>query len=370
MIKEYLAKLAGCVAASVIVISSASAQDDMVELNVGYVSALDQMALAAAIDQGFFEDEGLDVKLASPFPSGVDALNAMQAGAVDLVQVGTPFFPAVVSGVDAIIVGYFMSTAARLRLDGSIAMAAREGSGIEPDDLSTLRGKKIGITAGSTNAIYVERLLEANGLTGSDVELINTPPPEMPIGLQTGGLDAFAVWDPWTVTARHTVPGAYEVLRGGNHVANIGYFVTSETFIEEQSDVLSKFLLARAKSDQWLRENPEDAAEMATRWIPGLDLEVASEAMPNIATLLDARFSACNVIDTKDNFELTLATRNLTPPSDFDLFDHIDPSFMLEIAADNPDLFTVVDEIPEGAELDPQDPLSFDEASARVACGD
>ena len=40
-----------------------------------------------------------------------------------------------------------------------------------------------------------------------------------------------------------------------------------------------KFLAAVSEADQWMRKNPKLAAQVATRWIPGLKQEIAETAM-------------------------------------------------------------------------------------------
>ncbi len=338
-------------------------------IRAGYVSAIDQMGISAAVDQGFFEARGLDVKLAQPFPSGVDALNALQTGAIQFAQVGTPLFGALLSGMDVVSLSYFTGTAARLRLDETMSMVARQGSGIDPKNLSTLKGKKIGITVGSTNHIYVTRMLAAKGIKQDEVKLINTAPPDMAVALQTGGLDAFAVWDPWPVAARKEVAGSYEVIRGGGYVANVGYIVAMRDFIAKNPDIVERFLAARAEADQWIRKNPDAAGELATRWIPGSKLDVAKEAMGHVRKLVDARFSGCNLLAMQEGFEFTLQTRNLKPPAGFDLFKYVEPKFMDKIVKEQPRLFADLAPIPAAAVLPANNPMSFNRATARTACG-
>src|ERR1044072_4324533 len=68
--------------------SLAAAQPQPVKLKVGMVAAIDMLALPIAVERGFFEKQGLDVTIARPYATGVDALNALQAGETDMVQAG------------------------------------------------------------------------------------------------------------------------------------------------------------------------------------------------------------------------------------------------------------------------------------------
>ena len=48
----------------------------LVKLKAGMVTGIDQIGLPIALERGFFEKNGLDVTIARPYATGVDALNA------------------------------------------------------------------------------------------------------------------------------------------------------------------------------------------------------------------------------------------------------------------------------------------------------
>jgi sulfonate transport system substrate-binding protein len=83
-------RLAMLLCALLLLPSLAAAQGQPVKLKVGMVAAVDMLALPIAVERGFFEKQGLDVTLARPYATGVDALNALQAGETDMVQAGVP----------------------------------------------------------------------------------------------------------------------------------------------------------------------------------------------------------------------------------------------------------------------------------------
>src|SRR5450756_3028738 len=58
-----------------------------VKVKAGMVTGIDQIGLPIALERGFFEKWGLDVTIARPYATGVDALNALQAGESEVVQV-------------------------------------------------------------------------------------------------------------------------------------------------------------------------------------------------------------------------------------------------------------------------------------------
>ena len=78
-----------------------------VKLKAGMVTGIDQVGLPIALERGFFEKYGLDVTIARPYATGVDALNALQAGESDIVQVGVPMIGAVLRGMDLVALGNY-----------------------------------------------------------------------------------------------------------------------------------------------------------------------------------------------------------------------------------------------------------------------
>ncbi len=137
-------------------------------------------------------------------------------------------------------------------------------------------------------------MLEKAGLTPADVTLVNTPPPEMTVALLAKGIDAFSCWDPWPIVALKDVPGAVEVIRGGDTIAYLGYNVGLRPWVEKNGETIEKFLAAVSEADKWMRANPKQAAQIATRWIPGLKVDIAEAAMEFNIQQADRRLSANN----------------------------------------------------------------------------
>ena len=154
------------------------------------------LALPIAVERGFFEKQGLDVTIARPYATGVDALNALQAGETDMVQAGVPSIGAILRGMDLVFFGNYSGNATKLGSDATLALIAGKDSGIVKGDLKSLKGKKIATSFGTINHLYILGLLEKAGLAPTDVTLVNTPPPEMTVALLAKGVDAFCVLGP------------------------------------------------------------------------------------------------------------------------------------------------------------------------------
>jgi len=323
----------------------------LAKLKAGMVTGIDQVGLPIALERGFFEKHGLDVTIARPYATGVDALNALQAGESEIVQVGVPMIGAVLRGMDLVALGNYSGNATKLGSDATVALVAREGAGIDPKNLATLKGKKIAASFGTINHLYALALIEKAGLKPEDVTLVNTPPPDMTVALLSKGIDAFSGWDPWPIVAQKDVPGAYLVIRGGDLIAYLGYNVATRAWIEKNGDTIEKFLAAVAEADKWMRANPKQAAQVATRWIPGLKPEVAEAAMQFNIQQNDRRLSA-------NNYRALWAAQDRLSrlgiiKSTFDVNKHIEPKYMLNVMRTQPELFADLPPIPADVALKP-----------------
>jgi sulfonate transport system substrate-binding protein len=323
----------------------------LTKLKAGMVTGIDQIGLPIALERGFFEKNGLDVTIARPYATGVDALNALQAGESEIVQVGVPMIGAVLRGMDLVALGNYSGNATKAGSDATVAIVAREGSGIVKGDLSTLRGKKIAASFGTINHLYVLATLEKAGLKPEDVTLVNTPPPDMTVALLAKGIDAFAGWDPWPIVAGKDVPGAFELIRGGDVISYIGFNVALRPWVQANGATIEKFLAAVSEADQWMRKNPKLAAQVATRWIPGLKQEIAEAAMQFNIQQADRRLSANNY-RALYSAEERLAKLGILK-STFDVNAHIEPKYILKVMKDKPGLFSDLPPIPDAVAVGP-----------------
>jgi ABC-type nitrate/sulfonate/bicarbonate transport system substrate-binding protein len=332
-----------------LLVAAPAIAQDLVKLKAGMVTGVDQIGLPIALERGFFEKHGLDVDIARPYATGVDALNALQAGESNIVQVGVPMIGAVLRGMDLVALGNYSGNATKLGSDATMALIARTDSGIKKGDLASLKGKRIAASFGTINHLYILALLEKARLTPQDVTLVNTPPPDMTVALLSKGIDAFSAWDPWPIVALKDVPGAVEVIRGGDVIAYVGFNVATRDWVAKNGDTIEKFLAAVSEADKWMRANPKQAAQVATRWIPGLKQDIAEAAMEFNIQQADRRLSANNyraLHDAEDRLHRLGFLK-----STFDVNKHIEPKHILRVMEKHPELFSDLPPIPQNVAI-------------------
>jgi sulfonate transport system substrate-binding protein len=321
------------------------------KLKAGMVTGIDQIGLPIALERGFFEKQGLDVTIARPYATGVDALNALTAGESEIVQVGVPMIGAVLRGMDLVALGNYSGNATKLGSDATMAIIAGKDAGIAKGDLKSLKGKKIAASFGTINHLYILAVLDKAGLAPTDVTLVNTPPPEMTVALLAKGVDAFSAWDPWPIVAQKDVPGAVEVLRGGDVISYLGYNVALRPWVQKNGETIEKFLAAVSEADKWMRANPKQAAQVATRWIPGLKQDIAEAAMQFNIQQADRRLSANNyraLWAAQDRLHRLGVIKDT-----FDVNKHMDATYIVNVMKKHPELFSDLPPIPADVAIGP-----------------
>jgi ABC-type nitrate/sulfonate/bicarbonate transport system substrate-binding protein len=340
--------------------------NELAVVNVAFSPSVDQVGLAIALNEGVFEKYGLDVRLTKPLPTGTEVLNALQSATADIGQVGPPVWGAALTGAEFKIIALYSGDATRARADDHFGMVAREGSGIKADDPGSLVGKRIGVSVGSANQLYTLGILERAGMAPDKVEMINTPPAELAVALQTGGLDAAATWEPWGSIIEDSVKNSYDVFRGGAYVPNQNYVIVREDFLRDKPEIVEKFMLARAEAQYWVRQHQAESAEALGQWFPSLRPQVIGKAFGYVQKMLDPRMSACTIHGMKEQLDFALTTRSETLPAGFKIENFVDASVITKIEREHPEYFSDLPPVPEAARLIPDGKSSPD---IRAVCG-
>ncbi len=323
------------------------AAPERVKLKVGIVAAIDQLGVPVALDRGLFEKWGLDVTIATPFPTGVDLLNALQAGEVQMGQVGVPMIGAVLRGMDLLIVGNYSGSSVQLGGDNTMALVSREGTGIRT--ILDLKGKRIAVSFGTISHLYILGILAKANLAVNEVTLVNTPPAEMPVALRGGAVDAFATWDPSPLIALREIAKSYEVVRGGGFIGFMGFNVAVRSWAERNQEVIERFLAARAEADKFMRAEPVKTAVIAVRWLTGTRPEDALHGVRNNLPNVDIRISYFNYLALHN--AVTTLNRLGFIPGTFDVNKVFMPAPILSVLQKYPDLFADLPPIPRSAQV-------------------
>ncbi len=213
--------------------------------------------------KGWLEEElkksGVKVKWSS-FISGPPMNEAFAAGEQDIGFMGdTPAIIARAAGQDTRIISLTCAAPKALAL-----LVAKDSRIL---DVKDLKGKKVAVVKGSYAHHLVVLLLQKNGLTVDDIQLINLTHADIATALTNGEVDAGAIWEP--LITRLEDSGAARVLADGTGIKQgILVAIASNEFASKNPDIIATFLKLYQKGLEFIKTNPKEAVELIAREVP------------------------------------------------------------------------------------------------------
>lgn len=195
--------------------SDSGAGGDVINIAIQPSAAF--VPLYVAREKGWIEEalkeQGVTVNW-NEFESGPPMNESLASGSSDIGVMGD--VPAV-SSIAAGQKNEIIATAA----DGAQSYAMLVSADSEIASAADLKGKKIGVTIGSTGHNLIDKLLTQNNLDiNSDVELVNIATGDAATVLSTGAVDAVAIWEP-NVT-RLVADGTAKIISEGTDCGLLG----------------------------------------------------------------------------------------------------------------------------------------------------
>jgi NitT/TauT family transport system substrate-binding protein len=232
----------------------------VLNLQLGWLSSGNQLGEVCAKALGYYEAEGIDLKL-QPGGPNIDGVAVVAAGRFEAGQVSSS--PSLMLAASQDIPIKCFATGAQVHPYTFFSL--KKNPVREPKDLV---GKKVGIQ--STGVILLRALLAKNKIADKDVTII-------PIGaemspLLTGQVDVVTGW--LTNTTALKVLGDQRVdMRlwdTGVKLYALPYYATVDT-LTKKPEVLAKFLRATSKGWAFARGEPEKAVGLLVKEFPNLD---------------------------------------------------------------------------------------------------
>lgn len=191
-VKRTSPKLLSAIVGSLLAITSQAEP-----LKIGYSDWPGFTIFEVAKQKGWFKDAGVDVDLV--WFDYLPSLDAFAAGKVDAVTV---------VATDALVNGANGAKSKIIAIldysDGSDMIIGKPGV----ESIKDLKGQKVGIEVSLVEHLLLMEALKQNGMTQSDVELVNTVTNETPQTLASGKVAAVGAWYPVSSQVLNQVPGS------------------------------------------------------------------------------------------------------------------------------------------------------------------
>lgn len=293
------------------------------------------------VEKGIFLKHGVDLKL-KVLATGQEMTKALQAGEAQIVGAAFSNLPVALERGLAVkgVVGLMGDRSTRYS-DEPVSIWTRRSTGIAR--IEDLAGRKVGTPVGGTGHEYLEVVLKKRGLSREKISIINVPPGNLVSALQGGSVDAVAVpTEPNGVLIAAKIPDALLLSRGGGH---LGYYINMSmlvSVIDRSPDLVERYVTGMAEAAQYTRKNVDEAAEIATRWMQGLDVQVARQALRHMT--FDPRITPQTALAWDDNVKILLEQKKLR--SAVGWAQGNDPRFIDKVMKSHPQLFGDLKPVP------------------------
>lgn len=207
-----------------------------------------------AVKKNFFKEEGLDITL-QPYTSGKSALNAgLLTGKADLATTAeTPIMHAAMSGKKIFIISTIATSTKNMAIIGL------KDKGILSS--GSIKGKKIGVTLGTNGEFFLDAFLTANGITKSEVEVVNIKPEDTFNALISGSVDAVSTWNPHISRIDKALGDKVMIFYNEIIYTFTWNLVGTQEYVFNNKGIIKKVIKGLIKAENYVREKPAESKE-------------------------------------------------------------------------------------------------------------
>ncbi len=231
----------------------------MEKITLGAETSLLPSLVWIAESKGYFAENGVEVTI-KEYDSGRAAFTAMLTQdrsalsgveGLDMVTVAqTPVMFNSFNRSDFAIVSAMVSS-----YNDVFVLARRDRDITKPGDL---RGKKIGLTKGSTGQYFLGLFLSTNNIQSSEVEEVDIPAGKLAESVIAGDVDAISVWQPHIYKAQKALGDKSITFPTRKIFREDFYFVPTLQFLQSHPEAITRFLQALTQAEEFIQKDTRD----------------------------------------------------------------------------------------------------------------
>ncbi len=219
------------------------------ELSIAVAKTPLSLPIFVADEQGFFDDEGLDVQL-HPIKGGHLAMQAVLEGRADVgTASGSVLMFNSLRRDDFVSLGYFV------RSPTDLSIIACNKTSLAPE---AWQGKTIGVVKGSSSEYLMHIWLLRHGIDPQSVTFIDLQPDAMPDALAKHQVEVVSIWEPAAFTIRQQVADSTVLPSSGLHTLTFHLISQRETAKTRAGD-MQALLRAIDQAEAFIRQHPQRA---------------------------------------------------------------------------------------------------------------
>lgn len=232
--------------------NSAADADKSTIVRIGWQPTMNGARYFVATAEKLFEEQGIEVETLK-FTSGPAFYAAFQSGDIDIGFMGAS--PAVGALAQELPISIF---AVENYAKDSEGLVVRPDSGISK--LADLKGKRIGITRGSSGDYSLHEMMEKAGLTEDDLEIVDLSVTNLMPAFNKGAIDGAVYWEPWQGLMRKA--GGRQIATDSDVGVKMSILWLARTeWLDQNPDATQQVLKAIDQATNTIENNPEQAAK-------------------------------------------------------------------------------------------------------------
>ncbi|RLF94421.1 hypothetical protein DRN52_05155 [Thermococci archaeon] len=221
----------------------------------------------------FWRKYGIEVEH-TLFSSGGESNEALIAGLIDIN-----------CGADARTVSLFNAIPDQALIIGTVQRGNRYTTVVRVDSpyksWADLVGKKVATRFGTGAEMVLRKYFAKAGFKWEDFEWVNMKVEDMPAALEQGLIEAFTAWEPTPAIAE--AQGIARVLRTYGDVALVPASIhTTKEFAYNNREAVVRFLAAQLEKADMIKNNPKEAARIASEAAAKKGITVPPEAFEKV----------------------------------------------------------------------------------------
>ena len=261
-------------------------QEELTTITAGVIPIVDVAPIYLGVDQGFFSDRGIDLRLESG-SGGAAIVPGVISGEFDFA------FSNVVSLIVAREQGLPLVT-----LSNGVTSAGEQGAdfgGVFVLDESDVTGaadlEGLTVAANNLNNIgdtTVRQSVRADGGDPAEVDFVELPFPDMPAALETGQIDAVWAVEPFASSIREA--GHREI--ASNFVdtdpdLSVAAYFTAQEHLDQDPELFADITAALEESLSYAQDNPDEVRRILGTYTEIDDQVIEQMILPRFPARID-----------------------------------------------------------------------------------
>jgi len=229
-----------------------SAGGDTVRLATGVDPSY--AAVYVAEDQGFFQKQGVNVKV-SNLEGGPAMAQAVIAGQADMgTQSDATTVTQMASDPNLMALRDFQHSSTYIK----VVWGPKVRAASDIKKIATLPG---------IMTLATVRYLESQNIDPKSVEQVSATPPDVPVMLKRGDVDATVIYEPWATRAASEAQGKIVGTIGDFGVSYAQWLIADGKWLQGHEKDAAKIAAALDEANKFMRENPDKTPQIVAKAI-------------------------------------------------------------------------------------------------------